>query len=49
MNENMDVTKYDRWKYRRCIETIRKNQCLIDCDECTFDIEVWKYISIAGE
>lgn len=46
---NEDVTNYDRWKFRRCNETIKKGQCPIDCDVCKFDISLWKYICIASE
>ena len=50
MAKNLEIiTDYDRWKFRRCIETIRKNQCLDDCDVCKFNIEISKHISIASE
>lgn len=43
------ITDYERWKFRRCIETIDKNQCPDSCDGCDFDVELSKHVLIASE
>lgn len=46
MNENMDVTKYDVWRYRRCVETLERHYASCqrrgNCDGCDFDIPLDK-------
>ena len=50
MNE-MNITKYDMWRYRRCIETLERHYSYCEnrrtCKGCTFDIPLNKvrYIS----
>lgn len=44
----MEISDYERWKFRRCIETInRYNKCYeSNCKKCMFNIseDAWDYL-----
>ena len=42
----IEISDYERWKFRRCIETIRRYACTDSnnkCEMCDFDIELLKW------
>lgn len=52
----MEITDYDKWKFRRCLETMNRYGCIDTdngsesdrCKQCGFDIDnnKWGYLHI---
>ena len=53
-SDNLNITNYDKWKFRRCIETLNRYGCFNsyegnegeNCRKCKFNIDndMWDYL-----
>jgi hypothetical protein len=52
----MEITIFDKWKFRRCIETLTRYGCFVTCDnwgnkckKCSFNIQDNKWLYLHEE
>lgn len=52
----MNITNYDKWKFRRCIETLDRYGCesedidffenVVKCEKCSYNINIDMWIDL---